>query len=401
MGVKKRTRASRAAAAVDNSESPVTPAPVAEKHLVRDFPVIHYGAFKESLDRVVDVMRSEYASSIIIRGNPGSGKKTLIREAMNITGVRCVSLSSQYYSEDYAAMKAIVSELGFKSKARHISDLMDEIRKSANNDEKLVIVLVDFEEFCRKRQSLLYNLMNLIHTNPNQDDRGLNLTLVGLTASLDWAENIEKRVRSRLNAKCIDLNFPYRNQAEFVEFASKLLGGYKIKGEFKEHLEYIYNFSNRSIRTLKKFLFNVCSQNSDASLTIELGSWADDYQILSNVFLRERLRYLTRSQLDLMKVAVSYCSVYNSTSFTLSALEKHALDWRCKSLDLTSDYAMRDATMLVSLKLIKPNKADQVVSEDSEFFPAATGRQFKAVIDGDPTLQYSVTDHFWKNLKSR
>lgn len=365
--------------------------------------VIHYGAFKETLDKVVDIMRSEYAGSVIIRGNPGSGKKTLIKEAQRITGSRCIALSSHFYNEDYTAMKAIVTELGFKCSASHVSDLMDEVRDCAQGGEKLVIVLLDFEEFCRKRQSLLYNLMNLIHTNPNQDDKGLNLTLIGLTASLDWAENIEKRVRSRLNAKCIDLTFPYRNQKEFLEFTSELLNGHVIEGDFAEHLEYIYRFSNRSLRTLKKFLYNICTTNSRGKLKVDFdpNRWCLDYQLVSNNLFRERLRYLTRPQLDLMKLAVNYCWLFTTNGFTLGALDKYALEKGYKNIDVTSNHAMRDATLLMKLRLFKPAKSDQVVSEEAVFYPAATSRQFKAVIEGDPSLHHTKTDVLWKSLKAR
>lgn len=365
--------------------------------------IVHYGAFKEALDKIVDIMRSEYAGSVIIRGNPGSGKKTLISEARNITGVKCVLLSSAFYNEDYTAMKSIVTDLGFKTRGTRIADLMDDIKTSAKGKEKLVIVLVDFEEFCRKRQSLLYNLMNLIHTNPNELDKGLNLTLIGLTATLDWAENIEKRVRSRLNAKCIDLTFPYQSSDEFVEFASELMGGIKIDEDLSEHLKYIYNFSNRSIRTLKKYLYNITYTGKKGKLKISFDpeSWSEDYQFVDVIFFRERLRYLTRPQLTILLLAVSYCDLHDTIYFTLLDVHRLAQDRNYKFFDLTAPNVMKDTSLLMKLKLLKPAKADQVVNEEAVFYPASTPKQLKATIEGDHTLQFSGTDVLWRKLRSR
>jgi Cdc6-like AAA superfamily ATPase len=364
--------------------------------------VIHYGAFKENLDKIIDIMRSSYAGSVVVRGNSGSGKRTLIKEAAKVTKVKCVYISSDFFTDDYAAMKAIASQLGFRARGAHIADLMREIKSKARGNEKLVIVLSDFEEFCRQRQSLLYNLMNLIHTDPNQLDKGPNLTLIGLTVSLDWAENIEKRVRSRLNAKCIEISFPYRNKEQFVEFASELLGGYKIDDDLKEHLEYIYNFlPNPSTRTLKKYLSKMVDIDKRGNVVLDFDptNWNTDYQINPNNLLRERLRHLTRSQLDLFKLAVNYCYTNSKPSFTLKELDDHAHRKECKFFLLKSSLTLCDTSVLLKMKLIKPAKHDQPISLDSVFLPGATPNQFKAVISGAAELHSTQTDMLWRTLR--
>lgn len=366
--------------------------------------VVHFGAFKENLDKIVDIMRTEYAGSVVVRGNSGSGKRTLIREAVKITNVKCVYISSHWFTDDYAAMKAIASQLGFKARGAHIADLMREIRESARGREKLVIVLSDFEEFCRQRQSLLYNLMNLLQTDPNQIDKGLNLTLIGMTISLDWAENIEKRVRSRLNAKCIDLTLPYRNSDELLEFTSQLLGGYKMNEDLQEHLEYIYNFlPNPSPRAIKKYLSNMIELDKRGKVVLNFDpeDWNDDYQINPNNLLRERLKHLTRSQLDLLKLAVYYCYVSAKTSFSLNDLVDQARKKHYLSFQPTSSLTLCDTSFLLKLKLIKLAKSDQPISQDCVFHLGVTARSFKAVIAGAPQLQSTVTDVFWKSLRDR
>lgn len=365
--------------------------------------VLHYGAFKENLDKVVDIMRSECASSLIIRGNPGSGKRTLIEEAQKVTKVRLVYISPHFYSDDYMAMKAIAKQLGFKARGAHIADLMMEIKESARDQEKLVIVLLDFEEFCRKRQALLYNLMNLIHTNPTLADKSVNLTLVGFTACLDWAENIEKRVRSRLDAKCINVTNPYRNAKEFREFTSELLGGYKIDDGFEEQLDYIYDMCtpNPTPRTLKKYLNNIIDCDEKGNLTVNFDplSLPDDYQINLNNLLREQLRYLTRLQLNLLKFAVSYCFVNQKSGFSLHELSLYLDKREYKGFVANSQLTLWDLSLLLRLKLIKPAKHDQPISTESTFYPAVVPRQFRAVINGDHELQFSQTDAFWRTLK--
>jgi Cdc6-like AAA superfamily ATPase len=364
--------------------------------------VVHYGAFKETLDKIVDIMRSEYAGSVVIRGNSGSGKLTLINEAAKLAKIKSVLVSSHWFLDDYATMKAIARQLGFSARGAHIADLMREIKESARGNEKLVIILADFEDFCRQRQSMLYNLMNLIHIDPNQLDKGPNLTLIGLTVSLDWAENIEKRVRSRLNAKCIEYSFPYRNSDEFVEFASQILNGHEIDDDLREHLEYIFKcVQNPSPRLLKKYLRNIIDLDKRGKIVLNFNpeNWAEDYQISPNNLLRERLRRLTRPQLDLVKLAIYHCHLYGNVGFTLRELEESARRKNFKSFNSTSEQTLTDAGFLLKLKLFKPSKHDQPISQDCRFIPGVTSLQFKAVISGAMDLQSTQTDVFWKTLR--
>lgn len=371
--------------------------------------VIHYGAFKENLDIIVDIMLSESPGSVVIRGNSGTGKLTLVQEAVKKTNVKCVVMSPEYCIDDYAAMKAIASQLGFSARGAHIADLMKEIKENARASEKLVIVLLNFEDFCKQRQSLLYNLMNLIHTDNTQANngpkdtlKGPNLTLIGLTTSLDWAENIEKRVRSRLNAKCINITLPYRNVKELKEFVSELLGGYKIDEDLAEHLEYIFNLlENPSIRHLKRFLSDMVTLDKRGKVVLEFdpGAWKDNYQMNRNVLLRERLRYLTRSQLDLMKLAIYHCYIHGTARFTLGELGETANRKNYRTYQPGSSLTLCDADYLLKLKLIKPAKHDQPISVDCVFNPAVSTTQFRAIMSGTPELQSTQTDIFWKYIK--
>lgn len=347
--------------------------------------VLSYGAFKVVLDQVVEIIESDYSSSFIIRGNAGSGKKTIIAEARKRTNATFIILSSYFYNDDYTVLKEISHCLGFEGRGSHIDTLMQMVTERSLGSQKLVLVLLDFEEFCRKNQTLLYNLLDLIHRNPAD----LNLTLIGLTSSLDWGGYVEKRVRSRLNAKCINLSFPYGDLEQFVEFTSELLDGEKIDEDLRQQLTQIYYFSNRSIRTLKKFLYNICYVDAEGKLKINFNpaDFKHCYQLSHNNLLKERLRYLTKNQLDLMKIVVLRCSQFETTSVTVDQLD----------LALTTQF-YQDLALLMKLKLLK-SKNDQSINGCTILSPATTARQFNYIIANDITLQNTTTDYMWKQLK--
>lgn len=365
-----------------------------------DHKILHFGAFAENLNKMVDLMNSEYPCSVIVRGNPGSGKKTLISEAQAMTGAKCVFINPYHHSDDYAALRSIAACLRLEA-TPNVSRLLKNIRDIADRREKLVIILVDFDEFCRKRQSFLYNVINLIHTSLLEMDKGPNITIVGLTANLDWSENLEKRVRSRLNAQCLDLAPPYRNKEEYIKFASELLDNHKIDDALREQLEYMYTFSNRSVRYLKKYLTSICSKNEKGKLKLDFDpeAFRDDYQQLNNVLLKERLLTLTVEQLDLLKLAVRYCFDEKKLSFSLADIEKSARSSNWNSFMDRPLRLLKNLGHLAKMRLIKPAKQDDAIGDESRFYPAVTFKQFKAVIRMDKRLTKSKTDALWEGLK--
>lgn len=367
---------------------------------IADKILTHFGGFKEALDTIVDLMRSEYPCSVILRGNVGSGKKTLINEAKKITGVQCIHLNPFHITEDNTALKKIATKLGLETKLSN-SEIIEAIRKNADKKKKLIIVLHHFEEFCRKRQALLYNLMNLLQTNTLEHDKGPNITLIGLTICLIWIENIEKRVRSRLNAKCVELSLPYRDLDEYVKFASELLNNYKIDQKFREQLAYMYNFSNRSIRHLKNYLISICYRDENGKLMVNFDPehYKTDYQRNQNVFLKERLKCLTKSQLDLLKIAVCYSFHNGKSELSLRELAEYAQLINWASFYESNPRIIRDASHLIEMGLVSVDKPEQVIGEDSKFYIEVVPKQFRAVIEMDPVLQDYRTDLLVKRIK--
>jgi len=372
--------------------------------------VLHYGRFLHTFENILDLMRSEYPCSVIIRGNPGSGKKTVIYEALKFVKVKCIFISPEQYSDDYVAIKAIASDLNAQAPGSTISDYMKQIRQYTTSGNKLVIVLEDFEDLCSNRQSLLYNLMNIMHTNPTMIDKGPNLTLIGLTCNLEWAENIEKRVRSRLNAKCIDLKLPYSNLKEYVEFASLLMDGHKIDKDLYEQLEYMYWFTNRSVRSLKKYLVGICEptgkENKALKVNFDPDAYREDYQVIHNNLLRERLKHLTIAQLDLIKMAAFYCftiaesgSAKDPLRFTLKDLREFFIKKENLIVDLSASRVLYDMALLVKLRLFKPEKPEQLIGAETGFYTAVLPKQLKAIVEGDKRLQNQKTDALWKKLR--
>lgn len=367
--------------------------------------VLHFGAFEEALKIMVDLMKSEYPCSVIVRGQVGSGRKTLIGEASNIAKVQCIDIDPLQFNEDFGALRRIVDEIGLKTRGSSVSELTQEIRDKADKENKLVIVLHHFEDFCRKRQSLLYNLMNLLQTNINEHDKGPNITLIGLTTYLDWTDNIEKRVRSRLNAKLIDLSYPYRNLKEYIQFTSMLLGDHKLNEQFKEQLSYMYHFGSQSVTYLKHYLNTISHYDKKRRrlvVNFDPDRYRTDYQRNFNILLKRRLLDLTSPQLELIKLIV--CYYYNredelDSSISLKLVCEYAQLKNMQTFSEKNEMMYRDADYLLQLGFLDMEKLGQSIGFETKFRPTITGKQFKAVLQMDPALSNLRTDLMWKKLK--
>lgn len=184
--------------------------------------ILIHKSFGKGLAKLEDMFTSEKSTSVIITGYPASGKTTMVRLAEFNTQSNVIYINSVSFSNDTSALHHILDQTGINRssnmKKETISETMDAIiRNRKQFKTKFVVVLCDFDQFCRKSQLLLYNLTEMIQY-------GINMSLVGITSSRDCMENLEKRVRSRISASFIILDMPYRNTDEYIEFASNLLG---------------------------------------------------------------------------------------------------------------------------------------------------------------------------------
>lgn len=352
--------------------------------------VIEYGSFKEALDYLMNyVINSPSENSIIISGNAGSGKRTLIRLVQYKTKLITVYLDPTIFQTDVSAINHVLHKIGLKSRDS-LSDTMNEIeRKQLYVREKIVVVLVDFDQFCRSKQSLLYNLTQMIQF-------GLNLCLIGLTMSRDCIENLEKRVRSRLNASFYELNYPYRSLEEYVEFASSLLGGFKFSEEIERELRARYVMKSRSIPSLRWHLLNICRWNRKRLSVLEAAerSGCEWGTLLEAVF-----SWLTVSQLEVLMAITRYCKRHNSHHFVLGPLRRWVSS-HTKLLDTRSADWIYNVAKLRNLGLISARQRNRLSIDDfSQFYCNVTLEQFKDVWDKHDELRRLDVNDLWLRLR--
>ncbi|KAH9506417.1 origin recognition complex subunit 4 [Dermatophagoides farinae] len=86
-----------------------------------------------------------------------------------------------------------------------IPKIMSQFRNLTENYQNFrsIIVLDNFDVFCRKQQTLLYNLLDLTQ-------HGRSILVIGITRRLDYIELLEKRVRSRLTQRVVHLVSPFK-----------------------------------------------------------------------------------------------------------------------------------------------------------------------------------------------
>lgn len=280
--------------------------------------IVRTPKFEENLSKIVRVLDKVPRGSLVIRGNAGSGKKTLIREAEKIVKLRTIPICTHWFKHDREAIVAIAQRLKIDTERARESTILQQIREEARQGPKVLILLSDFDELVKARPALLYNLLELVLPDLNPSIEPAKITIIGMTMNLDWAENLEKRCRSRLNADCLDIGWPYANVSEYLEFAKKLLGVDSFEDQFAARLARVYQLSGSpSIREMKRFLSNNVEMDEDGRMIFDvnppLRSTSPSYDRSQE--LCKRLSNLTRDQLDLLKLSVNYCALTNKTNF--------------------------------------------------------------------------------------
>lgn len=351
--------------------------------------IVYYGKFAEGCKFLKDLMQSNDSTTIIIRGNAGTGKKTLVKTVMNdLKNTKVIYVNPYYCTDDYSTLKGIADQLGIKIKPS-LQELMEDIEeKSTKSKHKIVLVLTDFEEFCRQKQSLLYSLTTLTQ-------HGENVNLIGLTMNLDCTEKLEKRVRSRINALFHELSLPYTNVDEFVEFTSQLLCQDTLPDHLTKKLEYNYLRGDRSLRQLKRYLMSVCWWDVDNKnkLTFQPDPEAGCRNEVDS--LKARLKWLTKNQLELLKLAIFYCFEKDSLDFCANDLCSTAM----KHNYPTFSCRLIDIALLAKMSFIKTIKPNQIMDQYSVFTINVTPTSFKNVIKNNNEFHFIKTDQFWKRLR--
>lgn len=103
------------------------------------------------------------------------------------------------------------------AKETDLAQLMSALREKCEAEQKSAVVLLDgFDVFCRKNQTLLYNLFDWCQ-------KSSYICVIGLTTRLDCIELLEKRVKSRMNQTIIHLTSPFQTFADYSAFAVQQL----------------------------------------------------------------------------------------------------------------------------------------------------------------------------------
>lgn len=356
--------------------------------------IVHHTGFSDGLAYVSDFMRSETSSTLIVRGDTGCGKKTVVMQAEDLLKGKaiCIYLDRILHSDDFFLIKTIAKRLGLE-KGPSIPEMIADIQELSGRwptKKKIVIVLSHFEEFCKRKQSLLYTLTHLTQ-------HGKNISLIGLTMSLDCIEHLEKRVRSRMNALFYELKPPYENKEEYVSFASILLGKYRITGKLKEQLEYMYMVGHRSIKQLKSYLISICDWDEKGKFIVNEPTEIFDLKNDPKAVNR-RLQSLSRPHLELLKMIVCCCDSYDQTHFTPNLLSSYANNHEYHTFDAKSDLSVENMIFLIQCGFLKVMKPQQGLHRKTTLSIHITPIELKQILQRDLTLHFGKSDLLWKRI---
>lgn len=356
--------------------------------------VIEYGSFASGLKYLMDsVLSSSGEKSVIITGNPGSGRRTLIRLAQSKKNLITVHLSPYAFSTDFSAIDFILNKLGLKM-GDTLSDIMNAMEKGRFVSEKVMVVLLFFEEFCRSKQSLLYNLTQMIQF-------GFNMCLIGVSSSRDCTQHLEKRVRSRLSASFYELKPPYNDFEEYLKFASLLLGGYKFPDLIEEELKCVYNQGCRSVSNLKRVLMRFSGDLLKWNKVKINGSMKGSECLYSekSQLLNRKFRRLTPGQVDKLMMAARYCKSHNCCNFQLGALARWVTNYGI-TFKIETDECITDIARLVrSGLMLAKKKKENAITEFSEFSLMVHLDDIKYVVDTSKELQNIRSNALWLRLR--
>lgn len=158
------------------------------------------------------------SNSVLVYGSHGSGKSTLVEHCLAIEEVErkatVLRLNGCIDASEVNALRFIGQSMDIKE--TDLPQMMAALRDKCEKEKKGTIIILDeFDIFCRKNQTMLYNLFDLTQ-------KCTYICIIGMTTRLDCIELLEKRVKSRMNQAIIHLTSPFQTFADFAIFASKL-----------------------------------------------------------------------------------------------------------------------------------------------------------------------------------
>ena len=225
------TRESRAAPCQVNEEVKAVPSPKKRKQSNRrgkkdestddTVTLKGYEDKKQILMKLINsTVEGVESNSAIIIGPRGCGKSSLVRSSLS--SIKDLSSKSHllkfdgFFHRDESKILDSFKELA-DSEADNIGDLMIDVKEYCNEKKKaLVVILDEFDQFCRKNQLFLYNLFDL-------SQKCTYICVIGITCRIDCLELLEKRVRSRMNQTLLHIYSPFAKVDEYLSHARVLL----------------------------------------------------------------------------------------------------------------------------------------------------------------------------------
>lgn len=337
-----------------------------------------YGGFADGYSYLDCLFNSKFNGSLILRGPPGIGKKSLVSKAAKNNQLNTIVLNPYLQTDDVAAIRKIAGQLKVEN-CSSMQDLLDNVSTMLDkSDTKVVIVLNNLEEFCRDKQALLYNLTNLVQ-------HGKNICVVGITINLTCLDGLEKRVRSRLSAMSYDLRPPYSSVNGYIEFASLLLGGYEFENDFKHQLAFIYNLGHRSITALKQYLISVCQWTKNNEIIIDYKTPEDRNQLNPHnrgFYFKERFGNLTKNEQYLCAMACYYCTENDRCDFKLKLVEEFVKRHNQPKFRVTDEIYLKAAVVLSECRFFCPvdkSNSRSPVSEMTRFCLGFTAYELRQI----------------------
>ena len=258
--------------------------------------------FEELYELVDQTVSTGGSNSVLVLGPRGVGKKVLVNQVLNRvtneskvfrTDGLTVRLNGLVETDDKLALKEITRQLNlenvvgdrvFGGFAQHLEFLLASLRSdvTGRNSKPIVFVLEEFGLFCsHKNQTLLYNLFDVAQS------RAAPIIVIGVSASLDVIESLEKRVKSRFNHRQLTM-LPFQKLENYMEAVkhyltiqdgqcsaqsrtewnrniAKLLKATDVRKTF----ERIF-FLNSTISHLRQYLFTVLSFMEDNQLSNQI-----------------------------------------------------------------------------------------------------------------------------------
>lgn len=127
-----------------------------------------------------------------------------------------------------------------------LEDLEQVFRQCYIDGNPAIVILDNFHNYAKKRQTLVYTLLDMLHKSDAL------FTMIGITSRSDIHVDLEKRVQSRLGAQYVTL--PYLTTTHICYEFSKRLKLIDIPGGLIEDKEeYIRRHNNSIVTLLGKF----------------------------------------------------------------------------------------------------------------------------------------------------